>query len=68
MRVCDEHVDNVSLHTYIHSYIDKSMMSHSNFLVDIVISVGLASAHPNFMCMHVHVINHCYFNIGDWGD
>ena len=33
-----EHVNDISLHTYIHKY--------SNFLV-VLISVGLAQAHPN---------------------
>ena len=44
LRTCtrDIHVDDVSLHTYIHTNIHK----YSDFLI-VLISVGLASARPN---------------------
>ncbi len=42
----DEHVDDVSLHTYKHIYIHTYTRTCSDFLVG-VISVGLASACPN---------------------
>ena len=38
MHLCDDHVDDISLHTYIHRYVV--------FLV-VLISVGLALARPN---------------------
>ena len=42
MRMRCKHVDDVSLHTYIHKY--------SDFLVA-MISVGLAQARPNYNIM-----------------
>ena len=48
MRTRDDHVDDVSLHTYIHTYIHK----YSDFLV-VLISVGLASARPNYLTVYI---------------
>ena len=45
----DEHVDDVSLHTYIHKY--------SDFLV-VLNSVGLASARPNYSSSTFNIISH----------
>ena len=42
--VHDEHMDDVSLHTYIHTHIHR----YGEFLVN-TINVGLASAHPNYI-------------------
>ena len=46
MRLHDKHVDDVSLHTYIDTYIHR-YIQYSFFLVD-MISVGLAQARPNY--------------------
>ena len=44
-RVCDKHMDDVLLHTYLPVYI-HTYISTGYFLV-CMIYVGLASAHPN---------------------
>ena len=46
MRVHDEHVDDVSLHTYIHTHTHTYIHRYGDFLV-VLISVGLAQARPN---------------------
>ena len=55
-RAHDEHVDDVSGHTYIPTYICK----YSDFLVE-MISVGLASARPNYVGNTVEQISYTKF-------
>ena len=52
MRTRDEHVGDVSLHNYIHAY-NILLYTHtlSDFLA-VLISVGLASARPNYRNRH----------------
>ena len=42
MYLCDDHVDNISLHTYKYMYIHRHVV-----LLVVLISVGLALARPN---------------------
>ena len=46
MQLCVEHVDDILLHTNMHTYIHK----YNNFLIG-MISVGLALARPNYCNM-----------------
>ena len=47
--MCDEHVDDVSLHKHTHTH--TSIHKYSDFLV-CAIYVGLVSAHPNYYVIH----------------